>query len=120
MSDKLIVCSPLRPEARAVRRGIGADGQVLRTGYGAARAATAADRLRGVTFQAMAIAGTGGGVTADQQPGDLVVGTQISRIGSAASVACPSAPLLAAELRRAGLRADAGKIVTVDHLFAHG
>jgi 4-hydroxy-3-methylbut-2-en-1-yl diphosphate reductase len=120
LSDKLIVCSPLRPEARAVRRGIGADGQVLRTGYGAARAATAADRLRGVTFKAMAIAGTGGGVSADQQPGDLVVGTQISRIGSATSVACPSAPLLAAELRRAGLRADAGKIVTVDHLFAHG
>jgi 4-hydroxy-3-methylbut-2-enyl diphosphate reductase len=120
LSDDLIVCSPLRPEARAVRRGIGANGQVLRTGYGAARAATAADRLRGVTFKAMASAGTGGGVTADQQPGDLVVGTQISRIGSGTSVACPSAPLLAAELRRAGLRADAGKIVTVDHLFAHG
>jgi 4-hydroxy-3-methylbut-2-enyl diphosphate reductase len=120
LSDKLIVCSPLRLEARAVRRGIGADGQVLRTGYGAARAAGAADRLRDVAFKALAISGTGGGVTADQQPGDLVVGTQVGRIGSADSVSCPSAPLLAGELRRAGLRAEAGKIVTVDRLFAHG
>jgi 4-hydroxy-3-methylbut-2-en-1-yl diphosphate reductase len=120
-TDKLVVCSPLRLEARAARRGIGAGGEVLRTGYGPARAAAAAERLRGVTFKALAVAGVGGGLTADQRLGDLVVGTQVSRDKpSASGRACPSAPLLAGELRRAGLRATAGKIITVDHLVRSG
>src|SRR6202041_1582976 len=41
---------------------------------------------------------------------DLVVGTE------AGSVACPSAPILAGELRRAGLPVRTGRITTVDHL----
>jgi 4-hydroxy-3-methylbut-2-enyl diphosphate reductase len=119
-ADRLVVCSPLRLEARAARRGIGSAGEVLRTGYGAARAASAADRLRDATFKALVIAGAGGGLSADQRPGDLVVGTRIGRSGTGAEAGCPSAPLLAGELRRAGLRATAGKIVTVDHLVRRG
>jgi len=119
-TDKLVVCSPLRLEARAARRGIGPDGEVLRTGYGPARTAAAAERLRGVTFKALVVAGVGGGLTADQRPGDLVVGAQVGLDGTAAGQSCPSAPLLAGELRRAGLRATAGKIVTVDHLVRAG
>jgi 4-hydroxy-3-methylbut-2-enyl diphosphate reductase len=103
-----------------VRRGLGPGGQVRRSGYGAARARVQADQLRGDTFRGLVIAGTGGGVTADQRPGDLVVGSEVGRIGSAAMVSLPSAPLLAGELRRAGLRATAGKIVTVDHLVGRG
>ncbi len=40
--------------------------------------------------------------------------------GKERPVSCPSAPLLAGELRRAGLRARAGTIVTVDHLVRRG
>ena len=118
----LVVCSPLRLEARAVRRGIGAGGEVLRTGYGSRRSLAAADRLRSSAFGMLAISGTGGGLSADLRPGDLVVGTEVGEPGSngAASLSCPSAPLLAGELRRAGLRARAGKIVTVDHLVRRG
>ena len=118
----LVVCSPLRLEARAVRRGIGGGGEVLRTGYGSRRSLAAADRLRGSAFGMLAISGTGGGLSADLKPGDLVVGTEVGEPGShgAASLSCPSAPLLAGELRRAGLRARAGKIVTVDHLVRRG
>ncbi len=114
----LVVCSPLRLEARAVRRGIAGGGEVLRTGYGGRRALRAADRLRGSSFGMLAISGTCGGLSADLKPGDLVVGTEIGAPGShgTTSLSCPSAPLLAGELRRAGLRARAGKIVTVDHL----
>jgi 4-hydroxy-3-methylbut-2-en-1-yl diphosphate reductase len=119
-ASKLTVCSPLRLEARAVRRGIGSNGGILRTGYGAARAQAQANRLRDVTFKALAIAGTGGGLTADQRPGDLVVGSEVGRSGSAVQVSCPSAPLLAGELRRAGLRATAGRVVTVDRLLRRG
>jgi 4-hydroxy-3-methylbut-2-enyl diphosphate reductase len=68
----------------------------------------------------LAVSGTGGGLSADLSPGDLVVGTEIARAATGASVSCPSAPLLAAELRRAGLRARAGTIVTVDRLLRRG
>jgi 4-hydroxy-3-methylbut-2-enyl diphosphate reductase len=130
----LLVCSPLRIEARAVRRGIGGGGEVRRTGYGAAKSAAEADRLAASPFRMLAIAGTGGGLSGDLTPGDLVVGTEVvgagdvgtgvsgagvSRTGVSAAgepVSCPSAPLLAGELRRAGLRAHQGKIVTVSHL----
>ena len=58
----------------------------------------------------MVIMGVGGGLSTDLSPGDLVVGTE------AGSVACPSAPILAGELRRAGLPVRTGRITTVDHL----
>jgi 4-hydroxy-3-methylbut-2-en-1-yl diphosphate reductase len=116
----LAICSPLRLEARAVRRGIGPGGQVRHSGYGAVRSREQADQLRRGPFRNLAIAGVGGGVAADQRPGDLVVGSEVGRSGSAATVSLPSAPLLAGELRRAGLRATAGKIVTVDRLAGRG
>jgi 4-hydroxy-3-methylbut-2-enyl diphosphate reductase len=64
----------------------------------------------------LGIAGTGAGLAPDLKPGDLVVGTEIVADGRAARVPCASAPLLAGELRRAGLRVRTGPIVTVDHL----
>jgi len=112
--SRLLVCSPLRLEARAVRRGIGPAGDVRRTGYGARKSASQAAELGTAAFGMLAIAGTGGGLSDDLSPGDLVVGTQVS--GGGAVVSCPSAPLLAGELRRAGLRAQAGQIVTTGRL----
>jgi 4-hydroxy-3-methylbut-2-en-1-yl diphosphate reductase len=119
-SGGLVVCAPLRLEARAVRRGLRGRGEVRRSGYGPARAAAQATQLRNLPLRMLAVGGVGGGVSADLKLGDLVVGSQVSRLGSADAVRCPSAPLLAGELRRAGLRATAGQIVTVDHLFASG
>jgi 4-hydroxy-3-methylbut-2-en-1-yl diphosphate reductase len=110
----LLVCAPLRVEARAVRRGIGDGGTVLVTGYGPVRAARRAVLLRDAGFGALAVAGTGGGLRGDLFPGDLVVGTEVS--GGPSATRCPSAVLLAGELRRAGLRAVAGPVVTVGHL----
>jgi 4-hydroxy-3-methylbut-2-en-1-yl diphosphate reductase len=115
--NRLLVCSPLRLEARAVRRGIGDDGDVRQTGYGPRKSAAQAAKLRPGSFGMLAVAGTGGGLSADLSPGDLVVAALVSGAGPA--ISCPSAPLLAGELRRAGLRARTGPIVTVDHLV-HG
>jgi 4-hydroxy-3-methylbut-2-enyl diphosphate reductase len=113
-SASLLICAPMRIEARAVRQGLGRRGArtatVLRTGYGTARAADSAGDLNRRPFGPMAIMGVGAGLTADLRPGDLVVGTE------AGAVTCASAPLLAAELERAGLRARTGRIATVDHL----
>jgi 4-hydroxy-3-methylbut-2-enyl diphosphate reductase len=134
--EPLLVCAPLRFEARAVRRGLrdsarAAGGSrraarataptVLRTGYGPARAADRATELEGGPFAAMAVTGTGAGLAPDLSPGDLVVGTQVVSVRDgqpdpATVVRSPSAPLLLGELRRAGLTVHAGQIGTVDHL----
>jgi 4-hydroxy-3-methylbut-2-en-1-yl diphosphate reductase len=126
-----LICAPLRIEAVAVRRGLrdlrdlpdpptvirtapaalrtGPVPAVLRTGYGTTRAAQAAGRLSHEPFGQMIIMGVGGGLSTDLSPGDLVVGTEVG------AVTCASAPILAGELRRAGLTARTGRITTVDH-----
>jgi 4-hydroxy-3-methylbut-2-en-1-yl diphosphate reductase len=109
-----LICAPLRIEARAVRRGLrGTDDppEVLRTGYGTTRAARQAGAMSQRSFGQMMIMGVGGGLTTDLSVGDLVVGTEVG------SVSCASAPLLAGELRRAGMSARTGRIITVDHLI---
>jgi len=119
----LVVCSPLWVEALAVRRGLRAargagqpDGGAVRvTGYGPARSRRQAAALAGEQFGALAVAGVGGGLTDDLVPGDMVVGTEVSD-AHGTSVRCPAAPLLAGELRRAGLRVHTGPVVTVDRL----
>jgi 4-hydroxy-3-methylbut-2-enyl diphosphate reductase len=131
----LLVCAPLRVEARAVRRGLrdsartagaaGRDGagqaaSVVRTGYGTTRAASRAAEVQHIPFGMMAITGTGAGLVPDVRPGDLVVASEVTRVSDGAAagdaVRCPSAPLLAGELRRAGLRVRTGNVATVDHL----
>jgi 4-hydroxy-3-methylbut-2-enyl diphosphate reductase len=117
---KLTICAPLGFEARALRRGIrqagGDASQVLRTGYGPARARRAASGLAAQPSRMLAVAGTAAGLDPDMRPGDVVVATEVVADGATEGVPCPAAPLLAGELRRAGLRVRTGKIVTVDHL----
>ena len=119
---ELTVCAPLRIEARALRRGMRAASgpelvrlQVLRTGYGPARAAAAAARIARSGPEMLAVGGVGGGLDRRLNVGDLVVASEVT--DGVSTVGCPSAPLLAGELRRAGLRAVTGPIATVQHLF---
>jgi 4-hydroxy-3-methylbut-2-en-1-yl diphosphate reductase len=118
---RLTVCAPLRVEARALRRGLAGlspDAEVVRSGYGPVRAAATAARIAATGAGMLAVGGVGGGLTDEVKVGDLVVATQVSYKDS--TVSCPSAPLLAGELRRAGLRVRTGPIVTVDHLVRQG
>ena len=118
MTD-LLACAPLRIEARAVRRGLnGMPGvRVARTGYGSRRSAQQAAELARQPFGMMAVTGVGGALDTGLQPGELVIATEVRHDGGDGSViTCPSAPLLAGELRRAGLAATAGPVVTVDRL----
>jgi 4-hydroxy-3-methylbut-2-enyl diphosphate reductase len=114
---QLAVCAPLRIEARAVRGGLTGGAQVLRTGYGARRSGAAAQRLRASQATAVAIAGTCGGLAPGLRPGDLIVATEVTGGADGAVVTCPSAPVLAGELRRAGLRVHEGRIATMTSLF---
>jgi 4-hydroxy-3-methylbut-2-enyl diphosphate reductase len=115
----LAVCAPLSWEARAVRRGLAGEAMVLRTGMGVRRSAAAAARLRGLDAAALAVAGTCGGLADGLVPGDLIVATEVSGPGGRV-VRCPSAPLLAGALRRAGLRVHEGPVATVTSLFDAG
>jgi 4-hydroxy-3-methylbut-2-en-1-yl diphosphate reductase len=114
---RLVVCAPLLPEAWAVRPGIGEGGEVRVSGYGAGRARRQGERLRQDTFGALVVAGTGGGLTDDLRPGDLVVASEVTDVTT--TTACQSAPLLAGELRRAGLPVRTGPVVSVGRL-RHG
>jgi 4-hydroxy-3-methylbut-2-enyl diphosphate reductase len=112
----LLVLAPLRFEANAVRRGLTQPAsQVQRTGMGATRSKK---RLAGEgkpgPFSAMVVMGTAAGLADDLSPGDLVVASEVS--DGEITVALPGADLLAAELRRAGLNARAGRIRTVGKL----
>jgi 4-hydroxy-3-methylbut-2-enyl diphosphate reductase len=66
-------------------------------------------------FGQMIVMGTAAGVSPDLKPGDLVVATEVT--DGTGTVVLPGADLLAAELRRAGLRARAGKLATVPLLM---
>ena len=100
-----------RPASEGAGQGAA---QVVVTGYGPRRASARETVLRDQPFGALAVAGMGGGLAADLRPGDLVVATEVT--DGHTITACPSAPLLAGELRRAGLGVRAGPVVTVDQL----
>ena len=104
----LLVYAPLRFEANAVRRGLTLPtSHVQRTGMGATRSRKSAAQSKPGPFGAMVVMGTAAGLAADLSPGDLVVATEVS--DGETTVTLPGADLLAAELRRAGLNARAGR-----------
>jgi len=104
--SELTICTALRVEAAAVR----GPARVVRTGMGPRRAARAMREFDNPGPVAML--GVCGGVAPGVEVGDVVVATEV-RAGEVA-LRCPSAPLLAGELRRAGLRVHLGPIATTD------
>ena len=81
---------------------------------GATRARKSAGKSKPLTFGAMVVMGTAAGLSTDLSPGDLVVASEVT--DGETTVALPGADLLAAELRRAGLTARAGRLITVQKL----
>ncbi len=123
--------------------------RVVRTGYGPARAAASAATIAasasrppelagsqhgpvgsqpalagsppGLAEAApgmLAVGGVAAALAADLRVGDVVVASEVS--DGTITVECPSAPLLAGELRRAGLRVRTGPVVTVARLVRDG
>jgi 4-hydroxy-3-methylbut-2-enyl diphosphate reductase len=114
---RLVVAAPLRVEAWAARHGdLPADADVVRTGMGLDAARRAIPALRRRHPDALAIVGLAGGLVPGVEPGHVVVADEV-RTGDGTVVArCPSAPLLAGELRRSGLTVHVGPIVSVARL----
>jgi 4-hydroxy-3-methylbut-2-enyl diphosphate reductase len=108
----LLVLAPLRFEANAVRRGLTQPtSHVQRTGMGATRSRKSTSQSKPGPFSAMVVMGTAAGLVDDLSPGDLIVASEVT--DGETTVELPGADLLAAELRRAGLNARAGRIVQV-------
>src|ERR1700677_2015147 len=113
----VLVYAPLRFEANAVRRGLTRPtSHVQRTGMGATRSRKSAAQSKPGPFGAMVVMGTAAGLAADLSPGDLVVATEVS--DGETTITLPGADLLAAELRRAGLNARAGRVIQVKKIVS--
>lgn len=115
MSGSLLVLAPLRLEAAAVRAS---DRRVLRSGMGRERARVAAARALAVEdARAVAVAGVCAAVAPELRPGDVVLATEL-RPQHGPPVAAPGSALLAAALRRHGLRVHVGPIACSDRVLS--
>ncbi len=102
-----VICTPLRVEQAAVRAGR-PGARVVRTGMGSRRTRRRQSRFAGEG--PLGVLGVAGGLAPQVRPGDVVVASEV-RSGPQV-VRCPSAPLLAGALRRAGLTVHVGPIVS--------
>ncbi len=109
----LVLATPLRFEARAMRRGAPA-ARIVRTGIGRRRARRAAGRIGHVPGNVVAITGFAGALAPELEPGDVVVATEVR--GAGEPVRCAAAELVASMLGRAGLRVHKGPLVSAPHL----
>jgi 4-hydroxy-3-methylbut-2-en-1-yl diphosphate reductase len=113
VADELLVFAPLRIEAAMLPKRDG--WTVLRTGMGPRRARIAAARGLAVEAPAVAVVGLCAAVCPDLRAGDVVCATELRRDG-ALPVAAPESAVLAASLRRRGLRVYVGPILSLDHV----
>ncbi len=111
MAAELLLMAPLRLEALALRGGA----PVVRTGMGARRARAAAVRARRVEARAVAIAGFCGALSADLEPGDVVVACELLEAGGRRH-RCDASELLARELRQRGLATRSGPLLSLPRL----
>jgi 4-hydroxy-3-methylbut-2-enyl diphosphate reductase len=111
--NALLALVPLRIEALAIGKRPG--WKVLRTGMGPSRSRVAAARGLAVDSPAVAVVGLCAGVAPELRPGDVVCATELRREG-AAPIDVPGSALLVAALRRRGLRAHVGPILSVERI----
>ncbi len=109
----LLVYAPLWIEARTVAPGL-PRARVVHSGMGPLRAHSAAASLwqEAGPDDPVAVIGFGGALRPGLRPGDVVVASEVR--GGDRVVACPTAPVLAAELRRLGMTVHIGPVLTVD------
>src|SRR5262249_25217690 len=113
MSRPLLVFTPLRVEALAL--GTRSGWTVVRSGMGRSRARVAAARGLAVDARAVAVVGVCAAVAPALRAGDVVCATELRREG-AEPISVPGSALLAAALRRRGLRAHVGPIRSVERI----
>ena len=111
----LVAVTPLRIERRAIRAGT-RDARIVVGGYGAARSVRTADELARSTMpdDPIAVLGFGGALDGALAPGELLVADEVR--GPDGAMPLASAPLIAHALRRAGLVAKVGPLLSTPRL----
>jgi 4-hydroxy-3-methylbut-2-en-1-yl diphosphate reductase len=112
----LLILAPLGIEARALGRGA-PEARVVRTGMGPARSRAALDLARAAADGACAVAvgGFAGALRGDLRPGEVVVASEV-RAPDGTGTRSPAAPLVAAVLRRRGLRVHVGPVESAERI----
>jgi 4-hydroxy-3-methylbut-2-enyl diphosphate reductase len=111
-AQPLTVFTPMRAERAAVSGAL-AGSTVVRTGMGMRRAShrvNARRRSTAWTQGPVAVLGVAGGIAPHVRPGDVVIASEVR--SEHGTFRCPSASLLAAPLRRQGLRVHVGPLAT--------
>jgi 4-hydroxy-3-methylbut-2-enyl diphosphate reductase len=108
-ASNLLVLTPLRLEARAVRRGA-PRADVRRIGMGPRRGVRGAEGVRNAPARATVLAGLCGALQPDLRPGDVVLASEIR--GPAGVIPCADPSVLAGALRRGGLNVHVGPIAS--------
>ena len=113
MTARLLVVTPLRLERTAVRGGL-RGALVVRSGMGAARAASAARSLAHLPFEALAVAGFCGATAGHLLPGEVVVASEVR--GPDGARLCETERIVAA-LGASGIeRIHVGPVACADHV----
>jgi 4-hydroxy-3-methylbut-2-enyl diphosphate reductase len=110
--SELLLIAPMGLEARALRKGA-PRAQVTRAGIGPRRARCAARSLTATPATAVAVAGFAGALAPGLEPGDVVVASQLRDRDGGVKAVCPGAEVIASMLRRHGLNALSGPVVSV-------
>jgi 4-hydroxy-3-methylbut-2-enyl diphosphate reductase len=110
----LLVLAPMRIEQLAL--GEPAGSSVMRTGMGPDRARIAAARALAHEAPALAVAGLCAGVDPELRAGDVLCATELVD-EDGARTAAPGSSLLAAALRRRGLRVHVGPLASTTRIL---
>ena len=114
MKDSLLVLAPLRIEQLALGEPEGSS--LLRTGMGPDRARIAAARALAHDARALAVAGLCAGVGPELRAGDVLCASELlDEAGARTPV--PGSALLAAALRRRGLRVHVGPLASTERIL---
>lgn len=111
-ADRIVLVAPMGIEARALRRGA-PEATIVRAGVGPRRARRSAAALADDPAQAVAVAGFGGALSDDLEPGDVVVANELRSRDGTVVARCPGAAIIAGMLRRRGVQAHVGPVVSV-------
>jgi 4-hydroxy-3-methylbut-2-en-1-yl diphosphate reductase len=110
-----VVCAPLWVEERALLGALPAE-SVLRTGMGPRRSRQSRETAAWSAASAVAVTGIAGGLDPGLRPGDVVVANEVHTTDGTVAQRLPAARLVAADLRRAGIDAVVGPVVSADHV----
>lgn len=108
----LLLVAAMAAEERALKAGA-PRAVVVRSGVGPRRARRTASELAVAPAAGLAVAGFGGALAPELEPGDLVVASELRARDGTVRAECPGAEVVAAMLHRAGLPVWVGPIVSV-------